>query len=101
MFATLSQIRSFIHYMTPLHLRMACLVAALVFAWMQVIQASAEIQHVIAISVDGLRGDFLQTFVDTAPEEFPNFVRLRNSGASTFNARCDYDFSETVPNHIS
>src|SRR5687767_5336990 len=75
--------------------------AALAFGLIQIAPAQAEIQHVIAISVDGLRGDFLQTFVDTAPAEFPNFVRLRNSGASTYHARCDYDFSETVPNHIS
>lgn len=61
----------------------------------------AEIQHVIAISVDGLRGDFLQSFLDSAPAEFPGLVRLRNGGASTFNARCDYDYSETVPNHLA
>src|SRR5687768_6154442 len=61
----------------------------------------AEIQHVIAISVDGLRGDFLQTFVDGAPAEFLNFVRLRDAFGYTYNARCDYDFSETVPNHLA
>ena len=61
----------------------------------------AEIQHVIAISVDGFRGDFLQSFVDGAPATFPNFVRLRNMSAFTYNARCDYDYSETVPNHLA
>ena len=65
------------------------------------LQASAGIQYVIAISVDGLRGDFLETFVVGSPATFPNFARLKNTGASTFNARCDYDYSETVPNHIA
>ena len=65
------------------------------------LQASAGIQHVIAISVDGLRGDFLETFVVGSPATFPNFARLKNTGASTFNARCDYDYSETIPNHVA
>jgi hypothetical protein len=80
MFATLSQIHSFIHCMTPRRLSMPHFVAALVFAWIPVTPASAEIQHVIAISVDGLRGDFLQTFRRYGAWEFQNFVRLRNSG---------------------
>jgi hypothetical protein len=63
--------------------------------------AHAGVDYVIAISVDALRGDYLQTFVDTAPAEFDGFVRLRNRGASTYNARCDYNYSETVPNHLS
>ena len=61
----------------------------------------ADIQYVIAISVDALRGDYLQTIVDAAPATFPNFVRLRNMSAFTYNARCDYDYSETVPNHLA
>jgi hypothetical protein len=63
-------------------------------------QARAEIEYVIAISVDGLRGDFLQTFIETAPAEFPNFVRLRNQSAFTYNARCDFSHSITIPNHL-
>jgi hypothetical protein len=60
----------------------------------------ADIEYVIAISVDGLRGDFLQTFIDTAPSEFPNFVRLRNQSAFTYSARCDYSHSITIPDHL-
>lgn len=83
------------------HAPLRSAIAAAFFIFATAFPAKAEIQHVIAISVDGLRGDFLKTFVDTAPADFPNFARLRNAGASTFNARCDYNFSETVPNHIS
>ncbi len=73
----------------------------LAFSFALTLHAHAGIQHVIAISVDGLRGDFLETFVVGSPATFPNFARLKNTGASTFNARCDYDYSETVPNHIA
>gem|GEM_PF-1068937 len=60
-----------------------------------------DIQHVIYISVDGLRGHFIQQFIETAPSEFPGFVRLRNASAFTYNARCDYERSVTIPNHFS
>ena len=59
-----------------------------------------QIEHVIVISIDGGRGDFLQTFIDTAPTEFPNFKRLREMSAYTFNARCDYTESITIPDHL-
>ena len=57
--------------------------------------------HVILISVDGLRGDLLQALMDSTPASYPNFNRLRKEGASTFEARCDVDYSETLPNHVS
>jgi hypothetical protein len=63
--------------------------------------ASAAIQYVIVIVIDGGRGDFMQSFIESAPIEFPNFTRLRDSSAYTFNARCDYTESVTVPNHLS
>jgi hypothetical protein len=64
------------------------------------LRAGAAVEHVIAISVDGLRGDLLEKFLEETPQDFPNFIRLRDSGAATFNARCDYWYSETVPNHV-
>lgn len=69
--------------------------------------APKNIEHVILISVDGLRGDFLKTFIDQtaaqapASQEFPNFLKFRNAAAFTYNARCDYTTADTSPNHVS
>ena len=60
----------------------------------------AQIRHVIHISVDGLRGDLLHGLLDAPGAQYPGFSRLRAEGAVTFNARCDFDFSSTTPNHI-
>jgi len=63
--------------------------------------APAPVGHVIQISVDGLSALLFQPELARAPELYPNFSRLRREGASTFNARCDYFQSVTVPNHVS
>lgn len=63
--------------------------------------ASAAVEHVIHISVDGLRGDFLKTRVETLPHLYPNFKRLVDEGASTYNVRTDYTHTNTLPNHTS
>ena len=60
---------------------------------------AASVQHVIFISCDGLRGDFLESLIANRPATFPNFKRLKEEGAYTFQARTDYDFSETIPDH--
>ena len=62
---------------------------------------AAPATHVIQVSLDGLGAYYLQFFVTNAPAQFPNFVRLTQEAAYTFNARCDYDISETVPNHAT
>jgi hypothetical protein len=62
---------------------------------------AAAVTHVVHVSLDGLGAKYLEFYVTNAPAQFPNFVRLRDEGAATFNARCDYDISETVPNHAS
>jgi len=69
--------------------------------WLSSVQAEARIQHVIHISVDGLRGDLLKNLLDTQAVAFANFARIQAEGAVTFNARCDHGSSSTVPNHTS
>lgn len=59
------------------------------------------VDYVLQISVDGLRGDLLGQYVAASPASYPNFTRLQTQGASTYNARCDYELSETVPNHTT
>lgn len=59
---------------------------------------AAAAEHVILISVDGLRPEAIETLGD---EGAPNFARLRREGAWTHNARSDYGWTSTVPNHSS
>ena len=62
------------HSASRRHLASICALAALCIAPLP--KAEAAIQNVIAISVDGLRGDYLQTIIDTTPASFPNIIRL-------------------------
>src|SRR5687768_17062087 len=62
---------------------------------------TAAITHIVHISVDGLGAVYLSPYVARAPDQFPNFLRLQTEGASTYNARCDFFSSETIPNHTS
>lgn len=59
--------------------------------------ASGDAQYVIHISVDGLATRFLQQLVDEG--QLPNFKRLQTEGAWTHNARTDFDYTITLPNH--
>ena len=59
----------------------------------------AGVPYVVQVSIDGLGAVYLREYVTNAPNEFPNFVRLVNEGSYTFNARCDFGASETIPNH--
>lgn len=65
------------------------------------LSTAATVSHVVHMSLDGLGGKYLEFYVTNAPDQFPNFARLTREGAFTMNARCDYDISETVPNHAT
>lgn len=69
--------------------------AAVLFGCGQDPAAAPPYRHVLLISVDGLRADAI---ADTA--ELPGFARLRR-GPHSLNARCDFDYSITLPNHLS
>lgn len=58
-----------------------------------------SVRHVVHVSVDGLAAVFLKEAMTNAPGEFPSMWRLVTNGAATFNARCDFDDSTTMPNH--
>jgi len=61
---------------------------------------AADPQYVISISVDGLGSTYLQSLLAT-PSQVPNFNKLKTEGAFTFNARDDYNFTETLQNHVT
>ena len=61
--------------------------------------AQAErVEQVVIISFDGLRADALSNL---SPTNLPTFNQVIQMGASTLNARADYDKTETLPNHAT
>ncbi|MCP4961450.1 MAG: sulfatase-like hydrolase/transferase [Actinomycetia bacterium] len=57
--------------------------------------ADLRTDRVIHISIDGLRSDHVTA------QLMPNLAELMAEGASTLNARTDYDLTKTLPNHTS
>ncbi|WP_231936320.1 alkaline phosphatase family protein [Bythopirellula polymerisocia] len=64
-------------------------------------RSASAVIHVIHISVDGLRVDLLEANINTSPLDHPKFKRFVDEGATTFNARTDYTYTNTLPNHTS
>lgn len=62
----------------------------------------AQVEYVVHISVDGLSGELLRGMLqaDTAGT-FANFQRFVDEGATTLNARTDYAYTNTLPNHTT
>jgi hypothetical protein len=60
---------------------------------------AADPQYVISISVDGLGSSYLQNLLNLS--QVPNLNKLKTEGAFTFNARDDYNFTETLQNHVT
>jgi hypothetical protein len=83
---------SFLHRSTALRV----LLTALAVSTSVAAQAA---EYVIHISVDGLNSGVLQSLVDAG--EAPNFKRFEDEGAWTINARADYSFTNTLPNHTT
>src|SRR5690242_16197030 len=74
------------------------LAIVLLFATIGSLQIRAA-EFVIHISVDGLNASVLQSIVDAGLA--PNFKRFEDEGAWTLNARADYTYTTTLPNHVT
>lgn len=60
------------------------------------------VNHVIHVSIDGLNATTLQSLIENdGSGAYLNFKRLVDEGSYTFNARTDYDYTNTIPNHTS
>lgn len=60
------------------------------------VSADNAVESVVAISVDGLNTDALDKL---GRERTPRLHDLMDSGASTLNARTEYELTVTLPNH--
>ena len=84
----------------PSHLvRFFAIVAALAATWYGA-SAIAAPTYVIEISIDGLGSSYLQNLLNT-PSQVSSFNKLVTEGAYTFNARNDWNITETLQNHTS
>ena len=61
--------------------------------------AALAADHVIVISIDGLRPDAIDEVIDD--DRGDTFERFQNEGVWTHDARTDHDHTRTMPNNIS
>ncbi len=71
--------------------------AVLIVCLSAVAHAEAPAKYVLQMSIDGMGSSYLQALVDA--DELPTFKRFQNEAAYTHNARTDFDFTITLPNH--
>ena len=61
-----------------------------------------SVEHVVHISIDGLNALLLEQLLANDPAgDFVNLQRFVDEGATTLNARADYDLTKTLPNHVT
>jgi hypothetical protein len=78
---------------------MAALAGGLVLGLAPAASAESPADYVISISVDGLGSKWLQPLIEGG--QLPNFSRIKTGGAWTYNARTDYDYTVTLPDHVT
>jgi predicted AlkP superfamily pyrophosphatase or phosphodiesterase len=83
--------------MSALKPRAALLITAIVAAVVVAPTNTLAADYVIQVSVDGLGSGYLQRLIDD--HQLPTFARIQAEGAWTNNARTDFDFTITLPNH--
>lgn len=64
--------------------------------------AQGQAQYVIVISVDGMGSAYVRPLLASGvTNELKTFERFQNEGVGTLNARNDYDYAITLPNHVT
>ena len=74
-------------------------VAAALAIFVPLKATAGQSQYVIEISVDGLGSSYLSPLI--SDNKTPNIAYIKNHGVSTLNARDDYDYTVTLPNHVT
>jgi len=65
-------------------------------------QAWAGVQYVIVISVDGMGSSYVKPLLTPGlTNELTTFKKFQAEGAGTLNARDDFNYAVTLPNHVT